>query len=132
MDRTNNPEFTVMEIYVAFKDYNWMMSFTEEILEKVATDLHGTTKVPLGDHIIDYASPYKRISMTDAIKEYTGIDITGMDETKLRKVCDKLDIPHSPSMGTGKLIDQIFGEKSSGDFTTHKEAPEQTGTDRAF
>jgi lysyl-tRNA synthetase class 2 len=105
-----------MEIYVAFKDYNWMMSFTEEILEKVATDLHGTTKVPLGEHIIDYARPYKRISMTDAIKEYAGIDITGMDETELRKVCDKLDIPHSPSMGTGKLIDQIFGEKCEHHF----------------
>ncbi len=116
MDRTHNPEFTVMEIYVAYKDYNWMMSFTEEILEKVATDLHGTTRVPLGEHIIDYARPYRRISMTDAIKEYAGIDITGMDETELRKVCDKLDIPHSPSMGTGKLIDQIFGEKCEHHF----------------
>src|SRR5665648_832 len=116
MDRTHNPEFTVMEIYVAYKDYNWMMSFTEEILEKVAMDLHGTTKVPLGEHIIEYARPYRRISMTDAIKEHTGIDITGMGEADLRKECDKLDIPHAPSMGTGKLIDQIFGEKCEHHF----------------
>jgi lysyl-tRNA synthetase, class II len=116
MDRTHNPEFTVMEIYVPYKDYNWMMEFTEKILEKVAMDLHGTTKVQLGDKIIDYAAPYRRLSMTDAIKEYTGIDITGMDEAGLRKVCDKLEIGHSPSMGVGKLIDEIFGEKCEHHF----------------
>jgi lysyl-tRNA synthetase, class II len=116
MDRTHNPEFTVMEIYVPYKDYNWMMEFTEKILEKVAMDLHGTTKVQLGDKIIDYAAPYRRLSMTDAIKEYTGFDITGMDEAGLRQVCDKLDIGHSPSMGTGKLIDEIFGEKCEDHF----------------
>lgn len=116
MDRTHNPEFTVMEIYVPYKDYNWMMEFTEKILEKVAMDLHGTTKVQLGDKIIDYAAPYRRISMTDAIKEYTGIDISGMDEAGLRKVCDKLGIAHSPSMGSGKLIDEIFGEKCEHNF----------------
>jgi lysyl-tRNA synthetase, class II len=116
MDRTHNPEFTVMEIYVAYKDYNWMMDFTEQILEKVAMDLHGTTKVQLGENIIDYTRPYRRISMTDAIKEYTGIDITGMDEAELRKVCDKLEIGHSPSMGVGKLIDEIFGEKCEHNF----------------
>lgn len=116
MDRTHNPEFTVMEIYVAYKDYNWMMDFTEQMLEKVAMDLHGTTKVQLGENIIDYTRPYRRISMTDAIKEYTGIDITGMDEAGLRKVCDNLEIGHSPSMGVGKLIDQIFGEKCEHHF----------------
>lgn len=116
MDRTHNPEFTVMEIYIAYKDYNWMMEFTEEILGKVAMDLHGTTKVPLGDHVIDYSAPFRRISMTDAIREYTGIDITGMSEDDLRSECDRLDIGHSPSMGKGKLIDLIFGEKCEHNF----------------
>lgn len=87
MDRTHNPEFTVMEIYVAYKDYNWMMDFTEEMIERVALELHGTTKVQLGDNIIDYKRPFKRITMIDAIKEHTGIDITGMDEAQLREVC---------------------------------------------
>jgi lysyl-tRNA synthetase class 2 len=116
MDRTHNPEFTVMEIYVAYKDYNWMMEFTEQILEKVATDLHGTTKVPFGEHVIDYARPYRRVSMTEAIKEYAGIDITGMSEEDLRNECDKLEIGHSPSMGKGKLIDLLFGEKCEHHF----------------
>lgn len=116
MDRTHNPEFTVMEIYVAYKDYNWMMKFTEEIMEKVAMDLYATTKVPLGDNIIDFTAPYRRISMTDAIKEYAGIDITGMSEDDLRKECDRLGIGHSPSMGKGKLIDLIFGEKCEHNF----------------
>ena len=116
MDRTHNPEFTVMEIYVAYKDYNWMMNFTEEIMEKVSMDLHGTTKVPLGEFTIDFARPYRRVSMTDAIKEYTGIDITGMSEDDLRKECDKLGIGQSPSMGKGKLIDLIFGEKCEHHF----------------
>lgn len=116
MDRTHNPEFTVMEIYVAYKDYNWMMEFTEQILEKVATDLHGTTKVPLGEHVIDYARPYRRVSMTDAIREYAGIDITGMSEEELRSECDRLEIGNSPSMGKGKLIDLIFGEKCEHHF----------------
>ena len=116
MDRTHNPEFTVMEIYVAYKDYNWMMEFTEKILEKVAMDLHGTTKVPLGDQIIDYKAPYRRISMTDAIMEYAGIDITDMSEDELRRECDRMEIGHSPSMGKGKLIDQIFGEKCEHHF----------------
>ena len=87
------------------------MSFTEEIMEKVSMDLHGTTKVPLGEYTIDFARPYRRVSMTDAIKEYTGIDITGMSEDDLRKECDKIGIGHSPSMGKGKLIDLIFWEK---------------------
>lgn len=116
MDRTHNPEFTVMEIYVAYKDYNWMMNFTEEIMEKVSMDLHGTTKVPLGEFTIDFARPYRRVSMTDAIKEHAGIDITGMIEDDLRKECDKLGIGHSPSMGKGKLIDLIFGEKCEHHF----------------
>jgi len=111
MDRTHNPEFTVMEIYIAFKDYNWMMSFTEEIVKKAALDLHGKTEILYGDKLINLNPPYKRISMTDAIKENTGIDISGMDEAGLRAVCDKFDVPHAPSMGKGKLIDELFSAK---------------------
>ena len=111
MDRTHNPEFTVMEIYIPYKDYNWMMNFTEEIVKKAALDLHGKTEIIYGDQTINLTPPYKRISMLDAIRENTGIDISGTDEAELRKVCDKLDIPVSPEMGKGKLIDAIFGEK---------------------
>ncbi len=111
MDRSHNPEFTVMEIYVAYKDYNWMMDFTEEMLEKVALDLHGTTKVPVGDQTIDFKRPYKRITMVDAIKEHTGYDIRGKNEKELRSICEQLGIETEPSMGKGKLIDEIFGEK---------------------
>jgi lysyl-tRNA synthetase class 2 len=111
MDRTHNPEFTVMEIYIAYKDYNWMMSFTEEMIMKAAMDLHGKTEVQFGDKLIDLKPPFKRISMTDAIKENTGIDISGMDEAELRKVCNKLDVPNTATMGKGKLIDELFGEK---------------------
>ncbi len=111
MDRTHNPEFTVMEIYVAYKDYNWMMDFTEEMIEKVALDLHGTTKVQLGDKTIDFKRPFKRVTMYDAIKEHTGIDISGMNEGQLRQVCKDLHIEVDDTMGKGKLIDEIFGEK---------------------
>ena len=111
MDRTHNPEFTVMEIYVAYKDYKWMMKFTEEICERVALALHGTTKVQLGKHIIDYKAPYPRVTMAEAIKKYTGYDILGKTEEQLRDICDKLGIETDPSMGKGKLIDEIFGEK---------------------
>lgn len=111
MDRTHNPEFTVMEIYVAYKDYKWMMSFTEEICERVAMALHGTTKVQLGEHVIDYKAPYPRVTMAEAIKEYTGYDITGKTEDELREICKALEIETDPSMGKGKLIDEIFGEK---------------------
>jgi lysyl-tRNA synthetase class 2 len=111
MDRTHNPEFTVMEIYIAYKDYNWMMTFTEEIIKKAVLDLHGKTEITYGDKVINLNPPYKRISMLDSIRENTGVDITGMDETGLRKVCDRFDIEHDPSMGKGKLIDAIFSEK---------------------
>jgi lysyl-tRNA synthetase class 2 len=111
MDRTHNPEFTVMEIYIAYKDYNWMMTFTEEIISKVAMDLHGTTEIVYGDKTISLKTPFKRISMLDSIKENTGIDISGMKEEELRKICDKLGIEHDPAMGIGKLIDAIFSEK---------------------
>jgi lysyl-tRNA synthetase class 2 len=111
MDRTHNPEFTVMEIYIAYKDYNWMMSFTEEMIKKAAMDLHGKTEVQFGDKLINLNPPFKRISMTDAIKENTGIDISGMEEDELRAVCNKLNVPNTATMGKGKLIDELFGEK---------------------
>jgi len=111
MDRTHNPEFTVMEIYIAYKDYNWMMNFCEEIIKKAALDLHNKTEIVYGDNIINLKPPYKRISMLDAISENTGIDIAGRDEESVRKVCDQLNVPHTPEMGKGKLIDAIFGEK---------------------
>jgi lysyl-tRNA synthetase class 2 len=116
MDRTHNPEFTVMEIYVAYKDYNWMMNFTEEIVKKAVLDLHGTTEIIYGDLTINLNPPYRRISMPDAIREYTGFDISGMGEEDLRKVCDRLGVPHTPEMGKGKLIDAIFGEKCEHNF----------------
>ncbi|WP_372651799.1 lysine--tRNA ligase, partial [Draconibacterium sp.] len=116
MDRTHNPEFTVMEIYVAYKDYKWMMSFTEEICERVAMALHGTTKVQLGDNIIDYKAPYPRVTMAEAILEHTGYDINGKSEDELRDICKKLDIEIDETMGKGKLIDEIFGEKCEGNY----------------
>ncbi len=110
MDRTHNPEFTVLEIYVAYKDYFWMMDFTEKLVEKVALELHGTTQVPLGDRVIDWKRPFRRITMLGAIKEYAGVDVSAMDEEELRKTCRNLNVPVTPSMGQGKLIDAIFGE----------------------
>ena len=102
MDRTHNPEFTVMEIYIAYKDYNWMMTFTEEIIKKAALDLHGKTEIVYGDKTINLNPPFKRISMLDSIKENTGIDISGMDEAGLIKVCDNLGIAHDKTMGKGQ------------------------------
>lgn len=116
MDRTHNPEFTVLEIYVSYKDYNWMMEFTEQMLEHTALQVLGTTKVKVGENEIDFKAPYKRITMLDAIKEFTGFDIAGMNEDELRDVCNKLGIEHDPTMGKGKLIDEIFGEKCEGHF----------------
>jgi len=116
MDRTHNPEFTVLEFYVAYKDYNWMMSFSEKLLEKVAMDLYDTTIVKVGDKEIDFKTPFKRVSMYEAIQEHTGINIDGMTEEELRGVCKKLNIHIEESMGKGKLIDEIFGEKCEGHF----------------
>jgi len=116
MDRTHNPEFTVMEIYVAYKDYNWMMDFTEEMIEKVALDLHGKTKLGLGDKEIDFKRPFKRISMTDSIKDFTGFDITGKSVEELRGFCKELNIEVDETFGKGKLIDEIFGEKCEGNY----------------
>jgi lysyl-tRNA synthetase class 2 len=111
MDRTHNPEFTGLEIYVAYKDYNWMMDYTEIMIENVAMDVNGTTEVKVGDQNINFARPYKRITMFDAIKEHTGIDISKMDEAGIREVCKSLNIHVDASMGKGKLIDEIFGAK---------------------
>ena len=116
MDRTHNPEFTCMEIYVAYKDYNWMMDFTEKMLERICLDVNGTTEVKVGDNVISFKAPFKRITMIDSIKEHTGIDITGMDEVQLREVAGKLGIEVDETMGKGKLIDEIFGEKCEGNY----------------
>ncbi len=116
MDRTHNPEFTCMEIYVAYKDYNWMMDFTEKMLERICMEVNGTTEVKVGDNVISFKAPFKRITMIDAIKEHTGIDITGMGESELMDVCKKLGIEVDETMGKGKLIDEIFGEKCEGTY----------------
>ncbi|MEM9052159.1 MAG: lysine--tRNA ligase [Bacteroidota bacterium] len=116
MDRTHNPEFTIMEIYVAYKDYKWMMDFTENTLQKVALEVNGSTDLKVGDKTISFEAPFRRLTMIDAIKEYTGVDITGMDEDQLRQVCADLSIETDPSMGKGKLIDEIFGEKCEGNL----------------
>ncbi len=116
MDRTHNPEFTIMEMYAAYKDYEWMMDTTEQLLEKVAMDLHGTTKVKFGDHVIDYKAPYKRIGILDAIKEHTGYDLYQKSEEEVREAAIALGIEVDETMGTGKLIDEIFGEKCEGNY----------------
>mgnify|MGYP000889793180 FL=1 len=116
MDRTHNPEFTAMEIYVAYKDYNWMMEFTEKMIEKICLDVNGTTELQVGDKTISFKTPFKRVTMIDAIKDHTGIDINGMNEEQLRDVCKQLHIEADETMGKGKLIDEIFGEKCEGNY----------------
>jgi len=116
MDRFHNPEFTQMEIYVAYKDYFWMMELTEKMIEKIALDLHGITKVRVGNHEIDFKTPFKRQSILGAIEEFTGIDVSNMNEEELRVTCKKLGVETDPSMGKGKLIDEIFGEKCEPHF----------------
>lgn len=116
MDRTHNPEFTAMEIYVAYKDYNWMMDFTERLLEHCALAVNGTTQATFGEHKIDFRAPYKRISMTDSIKEFTGFDITGKTEEEIRVAAKGMGIDVNETMGKGKLIDEIFGAKCEGNY----------------
>tara|TARA_B100001057_G_scaffold29739_1_gene27105 strand:+ start:5128 stop:6819 length:1692 start_codon:yes stop_codon:yes gene_type:complete len=111
MDRTHNPEFTVMELYVAYKDYFWMMETTEALLEKVAIESHGSTKVTVGEHTIDFIAPYPRVPILEAIKTHTGIDVSEMDENQLRETAKNLGLEVDNTMGEGKLIDVIFGEK---------------------
>ncbi len=116
MDRTHNPEFTAMEIYVAYKDYNWMMDFTEKLLEFCAIQVNGTTKATFGEHEIDFKAPYPRVSMTEAIQKFTGFDITGKSEQELFDFAKSIGIEVNETMGKGKLIDEIFGEKCEGNF----------------
>ena len=111
MDRTHNPEFTVMELYVAYKDYNWMMNMTEELLEKVSMDANGTTEVMIGENKVSFKAPYPRVPILEAIKIHTGYDVAGMNEVELREVCKKVGIEVDETMGVGKLIDELFGEK---------------------
>lgn len=116
MDRTHNPEFTAMEIYVAYKDYNWMMEFTEKMVEKICLDVNGTTELKVGDNIISFKTPFKRVTMLDAIKKHTGYDLTGKTEEQIRQIAQKLNIEVNDTMGKGKLIDEIFGEKCEGSY----------------
>ena len=116
MDRTHNPEFTAMEIYVAYKDYNWMMTFTENLLEHCALAVNGTTKVTFGDHQVDFKAPYARVTMTDAIKHFTGFDISGKSEAELFDAAKSMGIEVDATMGKGKLIDEIFGAKCEGNY----------------
>ncbi len=116
MDRTHNPEFTVMEIYVAYKDYNWMMKFTENMIEKVAMDVNGTTDLQVGENTINFKPPYARVPILEAIREFTGHDLNGKSEDEIRQVAKDLGIEVDESFGKGKLIDEIFGEKCEGNY----------------
>lgn len=116
MDRTHNPEFTAMEIYVAYKDYHWMMNFTENLLEHCAMAVNGTTEATFGEHTVNFKAPYARVTMTDAIKQYTGFDITGKSEQELFEAAKSMGIEVDATMGKGKLIDEIFGAKCEGNF----------------
>jgi len=116
MDRSHNPEFTALEIYVAYKDYRWMMNFTEQMIENICFDVLGTTDIKTGETVISLKAPYRRVTILDAIKENTGVDVAGMDEETLRNVCKKLGVEQNKSMGKGKLIDAIFGEKCESQY----------------
>ncbi len=116
MDRTHNPEFTCMEIYVSYKDYNWMMDFTEKMLEKICLDVNGTTEVKVGDNVISFKAPFPRVTMAQAIKDHTGYDIEGKSEEELRAAAREMGIEVDETMGKGKLIDEIFGEKCEGTY----------------
>ena len=116
MDRMHNPEFTCMELYVAYKDYHWMMTSVETLLNRIVLKLHGNPKIKVGDKTIDFTLPFTRISILDAIQTYTGYDVSHMDENQLREVCEALHIPVDETMGVGKMIDEIFGEKCESNF----------------
>ena len=116
MDRSHNPEFTCMELYVSYKDYNWMMTFTEKLLEEICIAVNGTTDVKIGDNTVSFKAPFRRLPILDAIKEKTGYDLNGMSEDEIREVCKKLEMEIDDTMGKGKLIDEIFGEFCEGTF----------------
>ncbi len=116
MDRSHNPEFTCMELYVQYKDYNWMMSFTEQLLERIAIAVNGTTKVQIGDHEVDFKAPYRRLPILEAIQEKTGYDLSTMSEDEIRAIAKKIGVEDTEKMGKGKLIDEIFGETCEGSF----------------
>ncbi len=116
MDRSHNPEFTCMELYVQYKDYNWMMSFTEQLLERIAIAVNGTTKVQIGDHEVDFKAPYRRLPILEAIQEKTGYDLSNMTEDEIRPIAKKFGVEDTDKMGKGKLIDEIFGETCEGTF----------------
>lgn len=116
MDRTHNPEFTCMEIYVAYKDYNWMMDFTEKMLEKICLDVNGTTEVVVDNKTISFKAPFRRVTMLDSIKEFTGYDLNGKSESEIREICKALKMEIDDTMGKGKLIDEIFGEFCEGNY----------------
>ena len=116
MDRTHNPEFTCMEIYVSYKDYNWMMNFTEQMLEKIAIDVNGTTEIQVGDNIISFKAPFRRVPMLEAIKEFTGYDLNDKSEEEIFAICKELNMEVDETMGKGKLIDEIFGEFCEGNY----------------
>ena len=116
MDRSHNPEFTCMELYVSYKDYNWMMSFTEQLIEKICIAVNGTTEVKIGDNIVNFKAPYRRLPILDAIKEKTGYDLSEMCEDEMREVAKKCGVEVDDTMGKGKLIDEIFGETCEGSF----------------
>ena len=116
MDRTHNPEFTMMEIYVAYKDYNWMMDFTEKLLEFCAREVNGSSKTTFGEHEIDFEAPYARVTMTESIRQFTGFDINGKSENEIRIAAQGMGIEVDETMGKGKLIDEIFGEKCEANY----------------
>ena len=116
MDRTHNPEFTVLEWYTAYKDYFWMMEVTEQLMERIAIALHGTTDVPVGDNILSFKAPFKRVTILDAIKENIGMDVSNMNEEELRQTCQQLHIHVDASMGKGKLIDELFSETAESKY----------------
>ena len=135
MDRNHNPEFTCMELYVQYKDYNWMMSFTEKLLEAVCIAVNGKPEREIDGTVISFKAPYRRLPILDAIKEKTGYDLNGMDEAQVREVCQKLGMEIDDTMGKGKLIDEIFGEFCEGtcrDVAAHQDASLETRTDRTF
>jgi len=116
MDRTHNPEFTILELYVSYKDYHWMMDMTEQLLEKVALDSNGKTNIKVGEKSIDFKAPYERISIFGAIEKFTGIDVSKMDESMLKKTADQIGVEIDDTMGKGKIIDAIFGDKCESNF----------------